>query len=191
MGQTIGKLVRYAVLVASFLGTIVVCIFLFNLIGPGDSLGEASSNCARQDFPSASNGVGKVATAHAVDCTYGLAHGADSTFIYVHKSELKDDSKSLVFRFDNFGTSGEPQMTWSGNSDLLISIPEIGEVTKQVDSMDGTKITYSIGKIDLSPGDYRKLMRRYAEILLVLLFFLIAVCGLSIRSIRKLSPRTT
>jgi hypothetical protein len=190
MGPTIGKLVRYAVLVTSFLGIVLVCFFLFNLIGSGDSLGEASNNCARQDFPSASNGAGKVATAHAVDCTYGLAHGADTTFIYVRKSELKDDGKSLVFRFDNFGTSGEPQMTWNGNSDLLISIPEVGEVTKQLDSMDGTKITYSTGKIDLSPGDYRRATRRYAEILLVLLVFLIAVCGLSIRSIRKLSPKT-
>jgi hypothetical protein len=184
-----GKVVRYLLLVVSALGIVVVSVFLFNLFRPLDSLGEANDHCARQDFPSVPNGGGMVATVHLVDCTYGLAHGAETTFIYVHKSGEKDSEESLVFRFDNLGNLDVPQITWSDNSSLYISITEVGEVTKQVNSVDGMKIGYSIGKIDVSPQEYSKLTQRYGEILFAVLVFLGAICGLSIRSIRKLAPR--
>ena len=179
------KLVRYSVLVVSALGIVTVCNFLFNVVGPGDSLGVASANCARQDFSPVPNGAGMVATAHAVNCTYGLAHGADTTFMYVHKPEEADGRKSLVFRFSNFGTLGDPQMTWSDSSSLNISIPEVGEITKQLGSMGATRIAYSIGKVDVSPQEHLRLIRLYAAILVAFLVLLITVLSLTLRSLRK------
>src|SRR5882672_9758574 len=99
MNLSLGKFTRYVVLVISIVGIVIVSVFLFNFSRPLDSLGEANNNCARQDFPSVPNDSGMVATAHIVDCTYGLAHGAETTFVYIHKPGEKDSAESLVFRF--------------------------------------------------------------------------------------------
>jgi len=187
--MSLAKLTRYLFLGVSILGIAIVSVFLFTFFRPLDSLGEANDNCARQDFPSVSNDSGLVATAHLADCTYGLAHGSETTFVYVHKPEDKDSADSLVFRFDNLGNQDKPQIMWDGKSNLHIAISEVGEVTKQVDSILTTRITYSIGKIDVSHEEYTKLTRRYEEILFAALFLLVSICALTMRSIREVTRR--
>jgi hypothetical protein len=180
-----GKVARYFLLVVTVLGIVLVLKFLYEDIGPSDSLGEASDNCARGDLPSVPSGSGMVATAHFTSCTYGFAHGAETTYVYVHKTGEKDSRKSLVFRFDNGGNLDEPQITWSDNLSLHISVGAVGEVTKQIASKDGVKISYSIGKEDMSREESLSIRMHDAKILFVCLVLLTGICVLAVRSILK------
>jgi hypothetical protein len=185
MMSKFGKVARYSLLVISVLGVVLVLKFLYDDIGPSDSLGEASDNCARGELPSVPSDSGMVATAHFTSCTYGFAHGLETTYVYVHKAGEKDGRKFLVFRFDNGGHLDEPQMTWSDNLNLHISVGAVGEVTKQIASIDGVKISYSILKEDMSREESLRIRMHYAKILFAWLVFLTGICVLTIISIRK------
>ena len=76
-------------------------------------------------------------------------------------------------------------MVWSDNSALHISVSEVGEVTEQVASKDGVKVSYSIGKEDMSRKESLRLRMHDAEISLVWLICLTLICVLIVRSIRK------
>jgi hypothetical protein len=180
-----GKIARYFLLVVSVLGIVLVLKFLNDDIGPSDSLGEASDNCARGELPTVPSNSGMVATAHFTSCTYGFAHGLETTYVYVHKAGEKDGRKFLVFRFDNGGHLDEPQITWSNNLNLHISVAAVGEVTKQIVSIDGVKISYSILKEDLSREESSRIRMHYARILFAWLIFQAGVCALTVRSILK------
>ena len=186
----LGKVARYFLLVVSVLGIVLVLKFLYDDIGPSDSLGEDSDNCARGDLPSIPNGSGMVATAHFTSCTYGFAHGLETTYVYVHNTGEKDGRKSLVFRFDNGGHLDEPQITWSDNLSLHISVAAVGEVTKQIASIDDVNISYSILKEDMSREESLRIRIHYAKILVALLVFLIGICVLTLRSILKQKKKT-
>jgi hypothetical protein len=185
MKNRFGKVVRYFLLSASIFGIAIVLFGLSIMLRPRDSLGEADGNCARQDFPSIPNGNGMIATSHLVDCTYFIAHGEETTFVYVHRSDEKDSRGSLVFRFANAGNLDIPFLTWSDSSDLRISVSQVGEVTKQVPAIEGVKILYSIGKEDAPAGETDRIRKRIAGVLFLLLLLLTATCVLSVRSIRK------
>jgi hypothetical protein len=185
MMSKFGKVARYFLLVVSVLGVVLVLKFSYDDIGPYDSLGEASDKCARGDLPSVPNGSGMLATAHFTSCSYGLAHGAETTYVYVHKTGEKDSRKSLVFRFDNGDNIDSPQITWSDDLNLRISVPAVGEVTKQIASKDGVKISYSIGKEDMSREESLRIRMHDGEILFVCLVFLTGICVLTVRSILR------
>jgi hypothetical protein len=178
-------------LVVSVLGIVFVLNYLYRNIGPSDSLGEASDNCVRGDLPSVLNGSGMVATVHVTSCTFGLAHGEGTTYVYLHKSGENDSRKSLVFRFDNGNHFDSPQITWSDNLNLHISVPAVGEVTKQIASKDGVKVFYSIGKEEMSREESLRIRRHDAKISFVWLVFLTGICVLTVRSIRKQKGKTT
>jgi hypothetical protein len=55
--------------------------------------------------------------------------------------------KTRLFEYDPPLDMPFPQITFSGNNDLLISIPEIGSVIFQRDRWSGHRISYDIGKI--------------------------------------------
>ena len=191
MMSKFGKVARYFLLVASVLGIVLVLNFLYADIGPADSLGESSYSCARGDLPSVPSGSGIVATAHITSCAYGFGVGAATTYVYVHKTREEDSGKSLVFRFDNssdFDNSGNldrPQITWSDSLNLHISVAAAGEVTKQIASMDDVKISYSIGKEEMSRQESLRIRMHDAKILFALLIFLTGICVLTVRSILK------
>jgi hypothetical protein len=185
MKNSFGRVMRYFFLTGSVLGIAVTLFGLYIMLRPRDSLGNANDNCARQDFPSIPNESGTVATSYTIDCTYFIAHGEETTFVYVHKTGQEDSRKSLVFRFANASNVDDPLITWSDGSDLRISVSEVGEVTKQLAVIDGVKILYSIGKEDAPAGETDRIRKRIAGVLILLLLFLTATCVLSARSIRK------
>ena len=185
MMSKFGKIARYLLLVVSLLGIVLALKFLYDDIGPSDSLGEASDNCATGDLPAVPSGSGMVATAHFTSCTYGFAHGLETTYVYVHKAGEKGERKSLVFRFDNGGHLDEPQITWSDSVNLHISVAAVGEVTKQIALIDGVKISYSILKEDMSREESLRIRMHYAKILFACLVFLTGICSLTVRSILK------
>lgn len=191
MWTNFGKLVRYFVLTVSVLGVAVVVFGLYIMLRPQGSLGEASDNCVREDFPAVPNGSGMVATSHTVSCDYFIAHGEETTFIYLHKLGANDSRKSLIFRFGNADNNFDnPQLIWSDNLNLHISISEVGEVTKEIGSTDGVKISYSIGKEDSPAGESDKIRRRIAAVLFVVLILLTAICVVTTRSIQKQKYKT-
>jgi len=187
MRTKLGKVARYFLLVVSILGLFFVLKLLYNDLSPLDSLGQTDESCdTRGDFPSVPNGTGMVATGHSTGCAIVLLSTEFTTYVYVHKAGEKDSAKSLVFRFyESLEFFDDPKIVWSDDSNLHISISEVGEVTKQLNSMDGVKISYSIGKEDFSHEESLKLARHYDKILLVLLVFLTLICALTVRSIRK------
>jgi hypothetical protein len=188
MKNSFATVARYFFLAVSVLGIAMVLFGLYIMLRPRDSLGNANDSCARQDFPSIPNGSGMVATSHTIDCTYFIAHGEETTFVYVHKKGQEDRKESLVFRFANASNVDDPLITWSDNLDLHISVSEVSEVTKQLAAIDGVNIIYAIGKQDAPAGESDSIMRRTAGVLFVLLIFLVAIFVLCVRSIRKHKP---
>jgi hypothetical protein len=182
-----GKVVRYTVLTASIVGIAVVLLLLFRFFSPLDSLGQTDKSCdTRGEFPSVPNGTGMVATGHSTGCAIALLSTEFTTYVYVHKAGEKHSAKSLVFRFYESPKSFDgPKIVWSDDSSLHISVSEVGEVTKQLNSMDGVKISYSVGKEAFSREDDLKESRRWATVLFVWLTSLTGVCFLTVRSIRK------
>jgi hypothetical protein len=185
MRSKFAKFISYALLAGSLLGIVLVLDDLYVVLRPQDPLGEASDGCVKGDLPSVLNGTGMVATAHVTSCSFGLAHGAETTYVYLHKSSEKDSKESLVFRFANAGNLYRPQMTWSDNSSLQILVSEVGEVTDEVALKDGVKISYSIGKEDMSREDSFRLRMREAKSSSVWLIFLTALCVLTGTFIRR------
>jgi hypothetical protein len=192
MRTRLGKVVRYFLLVVSILGIFFVLKRLYNDLSPLDSLGQTDESCdTRGDFPSVRNGAGMVATGHSTGCAIVLLSTEFTTYVYVHRAGDADSAKSLVFRFYESPESfDDPKIVWTDNSNLQISIPEVGEVTKKLNSMDGVKISYSIGKEDWSHEESLRLARHVDEILLVWLVILTVICALTVRSIQNQKYKT-
>jgi len=76
---------------------------------------------------------------------------------------------------------------WSDKSSLHISVPAVGEVTKQIATINGVRILYSIGKEDVPAGESDRNRRHIALLLSVVLVFLTAICVMTAKSIRKLN----
>jgi hypothetical protein len=132
------------------------------------------------------NGTGMVATGHSTGCATVLLSTEFTTYLYVHKAGEKDSAKSLVFRFhESPEVFDDPKIMWSGNANLHISISEVGEVTKQLSSMDGIKISYSIDKEDVSHKRSLKDSIRQGAVLFVFLIFMTVICFVTVRSIRN------
>lgn len=177
-----GKVARYTVLTASIVGITVVLLLLFRLLSPLDSLGQTDKSCdAREEIPSVPNGTGLVATGHSTGCAIALLSTEFTTYVYVHKAGDKDSAKSLVFRFYESPSFDGPKIVWGDDSNLHISVSEVGEVTKQLNSMDGVKISYSVGKEAFSREEDLKESRHWATLLFVCLTFLTGVCFLTVR----------
>lgn len=187
MKTKLWKIALYLLLTVSGVSMAVILLGLYGTLRPIDTLGEASDNCAREDFSPVPNGSGFVATAHLTSCGYFIIHGDATTYIYVHPEGTKEGRKSLVFRFSNFDHFDPPEIMWSDKSSLHISIPAVGEVTKQIATIDGVKILYSIGKEDVPAGASDRTRRRIALLLFVSLVFLAAICVITAKSIQKLN----
>lgn len=190
MRTKLWKMALYSLLTVSGVGVIVILLGLYGTLRPIDALGEASDNCAREDFSPVPNGSGLVATAHFTSCGYFIIHGDATTYIYVHPEGTKEGRKSLVFRFSNFDHFDPPEIMWSNKSTLHISVPAVGEVTKQIATIDGVKILYSIAKEDVPAGASDRIRRRIALLLFVSLVFLTAICVITAKSIQKLDKKT-
>lgn len=185
-----GKFAREFLLVISISCILLGLNRLYNDFEP-DALGETSGSCdTRGDLPSVRNGTGLVATSHDTGCAIVLLATAFTTYVYVHKEGEADSARSLVFMYDNTGLSTEPQIAWSDNSNLHVSIPEVGAVYKQVNSMDSVKISYSIGKEMYPREELARDERRDEEIAFVWLAFWAGVCALTLRSILKRKARS-
>jgi len=181
------KVAQYSVLTASIIGIAVVLFLLFRLLSPLDSLGRTDERCdTRGDFPSVPNHTGIVATAHETGCAIVLLSTEFTTYVYVHRAGEEDSARSLVFRFYESPNSFDcPKIVWINDSSLYISVSDVGEVTKQLNSMDGVKISYFVGKEVFSREEDLRESRRWATVLFVWLISLTGVCFLTIRSIKK------
>src|SRR5579864_6058489 len=191
MRTKLGKIARYLLLAVSVIGASGTLFGLYGTLRPQDALGVASDNCVREDFSPVPNGSGLVATAHFTSCDYFIIHGVQTTYVYVNKVGMREGRKSLVLRFDNFGHLDPPEILWSDNSSLHISVPAVGEITKQVATIDGVKIFYSIGKEDVPAGESERLNTHLAEALFPILIVLIAISVLTAKSIQKVNKKTT
>ena len=138
------------------------------------------------DFSPVPNGSGLVATGHVTYCGWFIIHGYGTTYIYVHKDGAQDGRNSLVFRYSDFDHVDPPEITWSDKSSLHISVHALGEVTKQVATIDDVKIDYSIGTTDVPAGDLERWRMHVALLSAVMLVFLTAIGMTSVKSLRKL-----
>jgi hypothetical protein len=116
--------------------------------------GETDCGVAREYAPSIPNGAGKLAIAHITDEDCDLAH-SDVTFVHVRKLGEGDTRRSLVFKYEGDVGSYFPEMEWTDKSTLHISVGNISEVMKQVDSVDGVKIVYAIGREEIPRSEVR------------------------------------
>ncbi|HTV60311.1 MAG TPA: hypothetical protein VMJ93_15670 [Verrucomicrobiae bacterium] len=187
MRAKLWKIALCSLLAVSGIGVVVILLGLYGTLRPLDALGDASDSCAREDFAPVPNGAGLVATTHFTTCGWFIVHGDETTYVYVNKQGTEDSRKSLVFRFSNFGHLDPPQITWSNKSTLHVFVPAVGEVTKQIATIDGVTILYSIGKEDVPAGESGRTRRRVALLLSVSLVFLTTICVISVKSIRKLN----
>jgi hypothetical protein len=191
MISRLAKFARYSLLAISVLGIFWVLDGLYVMYRPQDALGVANGDCAQGELRAVPNGAGIVATSHVTSCSFGLAHGAETTYVYLHKSGEKDTADSLVFRFANAGNLYSPELVWTDSSTLHISVTELGEVTKQIADREGVKISYSIGKEDMSSEEDAKERKRDAEASFVWLIFLATICILTVWSIYKERAKTS
>jgi hypothetical protein len=181
------KVLRYFALVLSAFWSLAVLACCYSVFRVVDPQGESSENCIRSDLPSNPNGFGMIATAHTTYCDYFIAHGNGVTYIYVHGARESDSRSSLVFRFDNGDREGaqQPQIRWSGKSSLHISVGTVGEVTKQVNSVEGVKISYSIEKEQVARGESFRLKMYFLGVMLILFIGGVCGCVLAARSILR------
>jgi hypothetical protein len=181
------KLPSAALYLLLSLSIFCIAVVLFLLIRQAslDQLGEADENCVYHDLGSVPNGAGLVATAHETACTYGIAHGGETAYVYVHKTGEPDRGKSLVFMFDEAQSGETPQLVWTNNLTLHVSASRVGEVQKALSSIGAVKISYSIGAEDTPRGESAKLRRHILSILSALLIFLSAICLVTARTILR------
>jgi len=182
----------YLLLTLSVLASTLVLFLLVNRAFILNSQGQLTSTCdAYGDLGTFPNGSGLVATVHDLTCTYGLAGSSDNYgYVYVHRVGEPDDGHSLVFGYDeSYGNFESPHVVWSDDKDLRISINRVAEVTKALDSIDGIKISYSIGKEDYPRGESLREAEKFAAILGTALIFLTAIAMITARSIIRLKNK--
>ena len=85
-------------------------------------------------------------------------------------------------------SSEYPRIVWSDNSNLHISVSEVGAVTKQLTSINGVKISYSIGKEEYSLEEVERDVRHGAELSS---FWLIFWIGVWIRYLRRSAQKVS
>jgi hypothetical protein len=171
--------------------SIFVVSSLVKLRNSLDPKGEADENCMLLDLGSVPNGAGLVANAHLTSCGYFIAHGGETTYVYVHRVGEPDERESLVFRFDTTENGQPPQLVWTDNQTLHITFSRVAEVRKELSSIGTVKISYSIGEEEIARGESAKLARRVAAILSAVLMFLIGICVLTARSLLRQKNRTS
>jgi hypothetical protein len=182
--KPLAKVAKYFVLALSALCGVGLIFFFYTLYEKRDPQGDADSNCIKMDLPSVSNGFRMLATGHYTVCDYGIIHGDEETYLYVHRSEEADSRNSLVFRFGNHDDL-LPEVVWANPSSLRISVDTVNEVTKQVDSVDGVKISYTIGKERVARGTALTMKRYAVGAMSILLVIFASISWASVRSLLK------
>ncbi len=90
----------------------------------------------------------QVATIRRVECR-GDRDGIVGMFVFVHKAKIPNAAENLVFRYTPTAdrTKTNPTITWLSGSRLAIAVGSgvILQVTKQLGSIDGVTIEYSLG----------------------------------------------
>jgi hypothetical protein len=169
---TPNKFVRYFLVVLSILGILIALHRLYGDLYPLlNWQGEIDGSCdLRSDLPSVPNGTGMVAKAHVTGCeAWPLPSVAYTTYIYVHRVGEPDSANSLVFRF--YAASDDLNIVWADDSNLHVSISEVGDTSKQITSIGGVKISYSIDKEESSPEEIARLVRHDEAVSFVWLIF--------------------
>jgi hypothetical protein len=181
--------VRYSALAVCAICILGILAFFCRLPTAMDPQGGESDGCINEELPAVSNGAGMVATGHETWCDDVFVHDG-ATYIYVHRSGKGESRKSLVFRFGNsvdYGVQYEPpRLEWGDKSTLHISVGTVEDVTKQVNFIDGVRISYSIGKEEYLREDWDRSLeqlKHIAEGMLVALVALTCVCVILVRSI--------
>lgn len=184
MASILGKAIRYLVLAVSSFLIVAILFGFYRLAKSIDPQGEANNCCIKMDLPPVSNGTGMIVSAHNTGCDCLMAHSI-ATYVYVHPSGSGDSRHSLVFRYEG---GDDPQLAWVDRSTLHITVGHIAEVSKQVDSIDGVKITYSIGVEDYPRKQGNRFMdlgKCIALFMFVVLLALIFIAAATVRSILK------
>ena len=147
------KIARYLGIVLSSMVMIVALVGLYRLVKSVDPQGDEKSCCIKEELPSVPNGAGLVVTAHTTSCE--CFPGGVGTYIYVHSAGKSDSRRTLVFRYYEGGIpqGGEPKIAWVGPMTLNIIVDHLGKVTKQLYSIHGVNISYTIGSQEFPPAN--------------------------------------
>ena len=136
--------------ILKYISIVILIFFIFGVMWVGylwyenrDPQGGSNRYCISEELPPVSNKTGMVVTAHNTVCD--MLGGNSAVYVYVHKLGQEESRKSLVFRYvDNPGAL-LPKFKWINDLTLRISVEDVSQVTKQLNMMDGVKITYVIG----------------------------------------------
>ncbi len=103
---------------------------------------EYAESCFSTVLPNVAGGDGFIVSGHHTYCD-DIIHDS-AVYVYLHRATESDDRRHLVFRYaDNFLVP-EPKIVWTGKSTLSISVGPVVAVTKEVSSLEGVRITYSV-----------------------------------------------
>jgi hypothetical protein len=150
-------------------------------IAPKDMNAES---CFSAALPDVAGGDGLVVSGHHTYCDNFIHDSA--VYVYLHRVNEPADRRHLVFRYSDYAWLPEPKIRWTGTSALYISVGPVVEVTKEVSSMEGVRITYSIKSEQYSRRDAD---REVYDVLLLaggVLLFGILMAILSWRLIRSI-----
>ena len=131
-----------------------------------DPQGGSNSSCISEPLPPVSNGSGIIVSGHHTVCD-NIVHDS-AIYLYLHKAGGADTPSSLIFRYADDPSTALPKMEWKDNNSVLISVGDVVQVTKLVESFDGINIRYSIGREQI-PREAWGLNVRHLEYLFALL----------------------
>jgi hypothetical protein len=108
-----------------------------------DPQGGHSIFCSEnEDFKPISNNRGWTVTGHWTNC--GWMGGASQVYIFVHPENESESRSSLVFRYSDLGTEPYPVIEWQGESEVVIRVNRVSQITKILSSIGAIRITYKI-----------------------------------------------
>jgi hypothetical protein len=125
---------------------IVALAVIWKLHDNQDPQGGNNSNCTSVELPPVLNGTGMVVSSHNTVCD--VMGGNSAIYVYIHKSDESENKDALVFRYFDKPGVNPPKIEWINKDSVRISVGKVSQITKQLNEINGIKITYEIGSVD-------------------------------------------
>ncbi len=180
------KALKYFALAICATCILAILPVLYLLPRQFDPQGRANGSCFVNALPVVANGAGMSVTGHHTICD-NMIH-TSAIFVYLHKSGEPDSSRSLIFRYADDPLVAPPKIKWVNASTVSVSVGNVSQVTKQVSSLDGIHIVYSIGKEEFSREAWERSgydLRLLEVGLFAATLTLLALCWFLVRSLRR------